>query len=175
VEKTGKYVTINFNTDGGDNIPSVTVSYDSSLQPMETVKEGFSFKGWFLDENSPFDFEKPISKQITYQENITLYAKFSPKLYRVIYDGNGNTEGEVPVDDNLYAEGDTLKPAWNYKLRKGLYTFKGWLVTGASIDSFFSYSNEQNNIFFVDYYSIIVIDKSDVSFTAVWDISSIKN
>jgi PBP1b-binding outer membrane lipoprotein LpoB len=28
-----------------------------------------------------------------------------PKIYKVTYYGNGNTSGEVPVDDNLYAEG----------------------------------------------------------------------
>jgi hypothetical protein len=106
--------------------------------------------------------------------NEELQKPEKPKIYKVTYDGNENTEGEVPVDDNLYAEGDSFKPAWNYKLRKGLYTFKGWLVKGASLDSDFFFSNEQKNIFFVNYdHGMVVVGTSDISFTAVWDINSI--
>jgi len=105
-------------------------------------------------------------------QNITEQEK--PKIYKVTYDGNGNTEGEVPTDDNLYAEGDTFKPIWNYKLRKDLYTFKGWLVSGASLESDFFYSNEQKNIYFVNYdHGIIVVGESDITLTAVWNINDI--
>jgi len=72
-KESPKNVTIIFSTDGGNSISNKTTPYDSKLDSIEAEKEGYSFRGWFLDEdfNSPFDFEKPISRQITYQENIT--------------------------------------------------------------------------------------------------------
>jgi len=110
-----KSVTINFDTDGGSEVLSVTITYASKLAPVKTEKEGYSFQGWYLDRGfkTQFNFEKPLKAQSAYKDSIILYAKLSQKLYRVTYDGNGNTRGQVPVDDNLYAEGDKFIAAWN--------------------------------------------------------------
>jgi len=107
-------VTVTFDTDGNGDNSSVTITFDSKLDPVNIEKEGFSFQGWFLDKgfNKKFDFDKPLKNQMIYQKNITLYAKLSQKLYKVTYNGNGNTTGEFPVDDNLYAEDDILPLLW---------------------------------------------------------------
>jgi len=128
-----KNVTINFDADGGGEISSVTIPYDSALDPVKAEKEGYSFQGWFLDKGftKKFDFEKPLKDQFDYQESVTLYAKFSQKLYRIIYDGNGNTEGEVPVDDNLYAEDDVIWPLkWGTNMKKNGYWLGAWELIG---------------------------------------------
>jgi hypothetical protein len=101
-----------------------------------------------------------------------------PKIYRVIYDGNGNTEGEVPIDDNLYAEGDTVPVKWNYKLYKMNETInvkigiKAWQVNGAGPASTFFYSDDEKNIFLIDYYrGMLVIGNSDIELIAVYSLS----
>jgi len=48
------------------------------------------------------------------------------KIYSVIYDVNGNTDGEVPVDNNLYAEGDVVRLLSNETLIKSGFTNFGW-------------------------------------------------
>ena len=113
-------VLIQFDTDGGTEIASQNILYNALINPVEPPeKEGYSFKGWFFDQEftRAFDLEKTIEEQCSYTDTITLYAKFLPRLYRVTYDGNGNTEGEVPVDNNFYAEGDIASVKWNYLLK----------------------------------------------------------
>ena len=47
--------------------------------------------------------------------------------YSVTYNGNGNTGGTVPVDENTYSAGATVTVAGNTgNLVKTGYTFAGW-------------------------------------------------
>jgi len=128
-------VTITFDTGIGSEVTSVTITYASKLDPVETEKDGYSFQGWFLDSGfkTQFDFGKTLKAQITYKDSITLYAKLSEKLYKVTYDGNGNTFGVVPVDNNLYAEGDTvhlIDQAAGTKPQKDGVRLGGWEIIG---------------------------------------------
>lgn len=50
-----------------------------------------------------------------------------PTTYSVSYEGNGNTEGTVPIDGNSYEEGDVVTVLSNVNgLRKENYSFFGW-------------------------------------------------
>ena len=103
-------VIISFETFGGTTIAPIEVSEGTPIKevlPENPIKEGFSFRDWYLDNNlvQAVNGEKA-------NNDITLYANYAEKLYTVIYDGNGNTEGEVPVDDNLYATGDRFRVKW---------------------------------------------------------------
>ncbi len=71
-------VNINFETNGGTEIPTITqLSYGTVMQPTDPEKEGYRFKGWFSDKElkNEFDFTNTI---IT--EDITLYAKWEKEL-----------------------------------------------------------------------------------------------
>lgn len=46
--------------------------------------------------------------------------------YSVTYDGNGFTDGEVPVDTNEYQEGDDVTAAEKGSLEKAHHTFSEW-------------------------------------------------
>jgi len=62
----------------------------------------------------------------------------SGTAYSVIYDGNGNTSGAVPVDSASYASGSTVTVLGNTgSLARSGYIFSGWLIgtTGSSLYS----------------------------------------
>lgn len=72
VEPTISY-TVSFDTDGVGTIVDQSVLKDAlALEPQALEKVGYTFMGWFLnlDDETPFDFETPIT------EDVTLYAKF---------------------------------------------------------------------------------------------------
>jgi len=175
-------VIIIFQTDGATNIPGQNVPFSSTISVEPPEKAGWSFKGWYLDQEftQPFDLEISIETQCSYSSSITLYAKFLEKLYKVIYDGNGNTEGEVPVDDNLYAEGDIIQVKWNYQLRgmKDL-PFRGWSLfvdPDFDWDLVFSYYHTiyiypELGLVFFDSNGKIIIHDTDIELVATFDKS----
>jgi uncharacterized repeat protein (TIGR02543 family) len=60
-----------------------------------------------------------------------------PQIYSLIYDGNGNATGNVPVSSGLFAKGDETVVAGNTgQLGKDGYTFAGWntKADGSGID-----------------------------------------
>ena len=71
-----------------------------------------------------------FSNSKTVDGNIYLYKlteNIVEDTYRVDYDGNGSTEGSVPVDDESYREGDTVIILENTgNLKRSGYTFDGW-------------------------------------------------
>lgn len=61
--------TVTFDTDGGSDVPSQTIeSGNTATQPEDPIKEGYTFNGWVDNNGDPFDFDTPITS------NITLYA-----------------------------------------------------------------------------------------------------
>jgi uncharacterized repeat protein (TIGR02543 family) len=83
--------TVSFEVDGGSSLDSQTVAYnEKALQPAETSKEGYTFDGWYVDNNyeTEFDFENtPIT------EETTIYAKWvieDPQLTATGIEPTGN-------------------------------------------------------------------------------------
>lgn len=65
--------TVSFNSNGGSQISSVSVSDGASIeQPLSPIKSGYIFYGWYTDAalTTKFNFDSPINN------NITLYAKW---------------------------------------------------------------------------------------------------
>ncbi len=62
----------------------------------------------------------------------TIYLNFPYYIeptYRVSYNGNGNTGGEVPSDNNAYKEGAAVTVLGNGSMVKSGYSFIGWSTT----------------------------------------------
>jgi len=59
---------------------------------------------------------------------ICIGCPVTPSLtYTIIYDGNGNTSGEVPLDYGNYSEGESATVLGNSgELLKTGYSFSGW-------------------------------------------------
>ena len=79
--------TVTFDTLGGSEIPSVKVDKDSKLtKPANPTKAGHEFSFWFLEEEFEFDFQTPITS------NITLKASWTVNEYTVTFDSQGGPE-----------------------------------------------------------------------------------
>jgi hypothetical protein len=57
------------------------------------------------------------------------------KIYKITYFGDGYTSGELPVDNNLYAEGDKIR------LQRGTFQKEGFNFAGLRIYYAVSISN----------------------------------
>jgi len=66
---------VTFNTNGGSEVPSQTVAYTALMQaPSNPMKEGYTFAGWFKDEELTKEWDFANDEVI---ENTTLYAKWT--------------------------------------------------------------------------------------------------
>ncbi len=77
--------TIDFNSNGGSDVTSITQDYDTDvIAPTAPTKTGYTFAGWYSDRNLiyPFTFSTIPPK------NITLYAKWN---ITVNFDSNGGS------------------------------------------------------------------------------------
>lgn len=85
-------------------------------KPTIPTVEGFTFDGWYADENRTieFDFTKPITS------NTTVYAKWTAKDYEVSF---VTEHGNAPASQNVKYNGTASDPG---KLKEEGYTFIGW-------------------------------------------------
>ena len=117
-EKIKKY-TVEFKNVDLNSIE--VIDGDKITKPVDPIKEGFVFIGWYSDETleNVYDFDTQVNN------NLTLYAKFEEEVnkYDVVFKGfNGEELATISV-----VEGDdipeTLIP--NAPIVEG-YEFKGW-------------------------------------------------
>lgn len=87
---------ITMNPNGGQGEVK-TVNIDNSQDARFPInpsysKKGYTFGGWTIDNSSDKTYAEnsPINGQLS-DVNITLYAKWNPTKYNVIFDGNGGT------------------------------------------------------------------------------------
>jgi uncharacterized repeat protein (TIGR02543 family) len=96
----------------------------------DIVKDGYKFIKWSSNKDG-FGFSVlPDSLFNVPDSNVVLYAQWEKlPLYKVVYNGNGKTDGEVPVDDSTYYPGKKVVVKGNPNLleREGLL-FAGWCM-----------------------------------------------
>ena len=138
--------TVTFNSNGGSAVQSQTVeSGNVATAPADPVKNGFSFKGWYLG-GALYDFATPVTSNIaltaSWQENT------APVVNRtVVFNVDG---GSVSVPNMTVETGTSITlPAYT-GVKEG-YAFNGW--------SFNSTTYQPGQAFSVT---------SDVTFKAVW-------
>lgn len=118
----------NNNTSGSVPIDSNEYTINTSatvLAKGDLAKEGYKFVGWnTLSDGSGDRYN--AGDQILLPYNIDLYAEWEQEKYKLNYNGNGNTSGELPVDntDYLFGENAAVAPAGNL-VRDG-YSFVNW-------------------------------------------------
>lgn len=76
--------------------------------------EGYTFDGWYAEDNTKFDFTQPI------KHNTTVYAKWTAKDYEVSF---VTEHGKAPTSQNVKYNGTAKDPG---KLTEDGYTFIGW-------------------------------------------------
>ena len=69
--------TVDFDTDGGSQVPSVKVMYSEKADPETTpVKEGYTFTGWYTDRECTQSWDVDSD---TVTGSMTLYAGWEEK------------------------------------------------------------------------------------------------
>ena len=102
--------TITFDTNGGNEIDSITQDYGTAITaPADPTRKGYTFKGW----------DKEIPETMP-AENITVKAQWKINQYTIAFDTNGGSE-IAPITQDY----GTKITAPDNPTRKG-YTFKGW-------------------------------------------------
>lgn len=86
--------------------------------------EGYTFDGWYAEDNTKFDFTQPI------KHNITVYAKWTANDYEVSFI---TEHGDAPTSQNVPYNGTAKDPG---KLTEEGYTFVGWYADAAYTKEF---------------------------------------
>ena len=76
--------------------------------------EGYTFDGWYAEDNTKFDFTQPI------KHNTTVYAKWTANDYEVSF---VTEHGKAPTSQNVKYNGTADDPG---TLTEEGYTFDGW-------------------------------------------------
>ena len=102
--------TITFDTNGGNEIDSITQDYDTPITaPADPTREGYTFIGW--------DREIPTTMPA---ENMTVTAQWEIKRYTITFDTAGGSE-----IDSITQDYSSIITAPADPTREG-YTFIGW-------------------------------------------------
>ena len=115
--------TISFDTQGGSAVPAQQVKTGAmAVQPDDPTRTGYTFAGWYANADysgGPYNFTDAVN------DDVTLYAKWTPNMYAVTFDSQGGSA----VDAQQVAYGGyATQPAT--PTRDG-YTFVGWTTDAA--------------------------------------------
>lgn len=109
------------------------------------MKEGYTFLGWYLDENCTISSNYQIDDLLT--EDLNLYAKWERKQVTIIFETNGGSDIDMLLVPSPYVVANLPIPT------KEGYIFKGW------------YTDENCNIPVSEGVHI----ESDTTFYANWE------
>ena len=115
--------TVTFDVQGGSEIAAQQVQTGkSAVRPENPERVGYAFAGWYTSADtsgSEYDFTAAVN------DDVTLYAKWTPNMYAVTFDSQGGSA----VDAQQVAYGGyATQPAT--PARDG-YTFVGWTTDAA--------------------------------------------
>lgn len=117
---TAKDYEVRFVTEHGKAPTSQNVPYNEPAKdPGELMAEGYTFIGWYAEDNTKFDFTQPI------KHNTTVYAKWTAKDYEVSFI---TEHGKTPTSQNVKYNGTATNPG---ELTEDGYTFDGWYADEA--------------------------------------------
>lgn len=113
--------TVSFDANGGEvkdaELPN---TFDKDYSLTTASRYGYTFDGWYTAKTGGTKVTEDT--QMTRAENHTLYAHWTARTHKVVFDGNGATSGSM---DDLDVTYDTkANPTCRYE--KTGYSFIGW-------------------------------------------------
>ena len=126
--------TVTFDSNDGSAVSPITdvTSGTTITAPTAPTRTGYTFGGWYEDDNTFTDAWNFASDIVTV--NTTLYAKWTANVYNITYNLDGGTNDPANTATYTYATGLTLQNP-----TKTGYTFGGWYdnasFTGSAITS----------------------------------------
>ncbi len=140
--------TISFVVDGEEYYTLSTKGKTTLTLPDNPAKEDYEFDGWYYDKDvwkTPFTANSLSKKALT--EDTSVYAKWKPATYTIIFDSNG---GSAVAKITEQAGKAIIEPA---APTKAGYTFCGWYT---------------DNSTFANRYTFTVMPKGGATLYARW-------
>ena len=118
--------TVQFTENGGSTVADMIVENGMAINSSPTTtKNGYTFVGWYTDSS----LTNAVTFPYKVNDNVTMYAKWKSNVevkYQIIYDGNGNSAGSVPIDSKKYTQNESATVLGAGTLVKTGYKFVGW-------------------------------------------------
>ena len=111
----------------GTDVTTQKVNYFNEVTLSEPTKEGFTFVGWFTENDEAF-----TGKDIT--SDITVYAKWSG-TYNVTFNANGGLFTDGNATKSIEVDSETKAEIEDVPAREG-YTFCGWFTDSSCVTEF---------------------------------------
>ena len=95
------YYTVTFNSNGGSEVPSVTVAAGQRIAtPADPTRNEYGFAGWYLDEDfsNYFDFSSGV------YGNITLHARWIKQTADYFVLSASKTDALIGADEEYYED-----------------------------------------------------------------------
>ena len=122
------YYKVTFDTKGGDAVKAQEVKYGDKAKDVTPTWAGYTFKGWYTDENyaegTEFDFKEPITK------SVKLYAQWEITPHNIYAFANLDSTF-IPLTPREFEEHITLNPATLTRLGLGAYNTLGYISIGS--------------------------------------------
>lgn len=139
-EWTEEEFTISFVTNQGSLVEQIKyLDGDILTELEESTREGFTFDGWFYDDDlyGEFDSTTPATG------DFTLYAKWIINQYTVSFESNGGTSVDSITQDYGTMVNQPIVPT------NGDHGFLGWFTEEELINEYNFYSNlEQDDVLY---------------------------
>ena len=118
-------ITKKYNATYGNKTSGTTIATDSKyaysyydVPSSPGTIEGYSFTTWLTSQGGSTSYTKKIISSDT-----TIYAKYTPNSYTIIYDSNNGDSGSTASSTHTY---DTVKSLTTNGFTRTGYTFSGW-------------------------------------------------
>ncbi|AGN26914.1 hypothetical protein A3206_03415 [Candidatus Methanomassiliicoccus intestinalis] len=158
-EWTINQYAITFESNGGSAVKSIEQNYGTIIEkPSDPTKTGYTFAGWFKDDET-FLQEWNFDTDTIPVNGKTIYAKWTPMVYSIIFDANGGT-GSMKDQPFIYDEAKNL--AANTFSRTG-YNFLGWSLNQSATNVEYADQASVNNL--------ASENEAKVTLYAVWQIN----
>lgn len=163
VTEPEKIHTINFNTNGGNQIKSQNYPEGNLIyRPTDPVRTGYTFAGWYSDSSltQPYNFEGARMGN----SDLTLYAKWSANNYTVSFNAvNGTNPPDMTIAyGSTYG---TLPVLTNATLR-----FMGWFTQqngGTQVTENTVFNLTENQTLYAHWENKFTIDESWFTFEPI--------
>ena len=155
----GQQVEVTFNANGGTVSPTyTTVTFGQAYGALPVLtREGYTFAGWWTEDGASGKWGTQVTADTRVTTgNHTLFAKWTPNTYTVVFNGNGGT-GTMGAMSFTYDVAQNLTA--NAFTRNG-YTFLGWSANPYAGEVTYVEQGEVSNL--------TAVDGATVTLYAVW-------
>lgn len=118
--------TVKYDANGGQGAPTSQIKYKGKTLTLSTkipTRSGYDFEGWAISKTSKNVAYKSGGRYVQ-DRNITLYAVWKTKIYKVVYNAKGGISAPEP---QIKTHGKRMTITKDIPKKAG-YDFMGWSV-----------------------------------------------